>query len=933
VGSLRLPSLLASRQARRQTARSVAIITTLALPVAVATATDVVVRTTHLTRAEQLGRQLGGAQALVTWGWTGYPVAQLPDPGPDIPRFITVSPPKAGTPLEPVAAPSAIPQGLLPRGAVSTRDVTESTYLVSRQRGAPVTIHGVDINAGPVSELVRVRSGRPPSATGEIALSPSLAGQLGVRDGDTVRIPGRAVPLRVVGTVAWRYQPDEVVAFTTTSTESSIAGPFATTDWYVQTGTPIGWNDVLRFNSVGFAVTSRQVVLHPPPPSAVPASAESSLGGLSSSTLAQSNPFDFRTGAVSSALLAAMLLLEVVLLAGPAFAVGVRRRRDELALLAAAGCNRRHLLTFVTVDGIGLGLVAALIGASVGTASGVLITGAIRNWSGDVPGPVTIRTAEIAGLAALAVISGLLASLIPALSASRQDTGRVLRGRQLVAKPSWWPAVIGIALVASAIALGIGKLDERTTSGFPAPLVLAATFGEIGFALVTPGILALLAIASRQLPLFARLALRDASRNRSAAAPAAAAIIAVVAATAATLVFWSTVDAHQRRYYQPSVAVGDAHVYLPSGSDATAAITQLRRDLPRNPVLDIKGVGGCVIRSTTPCLQVTPTGPPTPPCQTAGDHGSFGLIIGSGGQIGTGPFYVPGCPVEPGEVIGPTLVDDGKNISTIVGGPAGTRAASALRRGEAVVFTPMLLDHGRVPLDINLLPTSPGASITQPTYRQVDLAGYLVRSGVPGAFAGVVLSPTTAAKLGIQAIDLQIYVKGTPTLSPSELRRADDDLTRLGLFGLTVERGYHDQIAPALLAVIVGDLVLTLGAAVMATALLTIDSRDDLMTFAAVGAPPRTRRRMAMARAGVICVAGSVFGAAAGLLPGIGLVWRLRHVVAPSDPFVTYLSAGYPLSIPWADLVIIGIAAPLAAIAVSSIITRAGLPIERRRIG
>lgn len=936
MGSLRLPSLLASRQARRHTARTLAVITTLALPVAVATATDVVVRTTHLTREQQLGRQLGGAQALVTWGDSGYRVLQLPDLGPHNTRFVAESPGDSGSPSEPVPAPRAIPPGLLPRGASTTREVIEATYLVSTQRGAPATIHGVDISTGPIAGLVRLESGRPPSAPREIALSPSLASELGVRDGETVRIPGKAVSLQVVGTVAWRYQPDEIVAFTTPSTESSIADAFATTDWYVESRTPIGWNDVLRFNAAGFAVSSREVVLHPPPQSAVPAAAKSDLEGLSAAAEAQSNPFDFRTGAISSALLAAMLLLEVVLLAGPAFAVGVRRRRDELALLAAAGGNRRHLLTFVTADGVALGLIAALIGGSVGTAAGAVTTAAIRNWTAEVPGPVNIRIGEIAGLAALAVISGLLASLIPALSASRQDTSQVLRGRNRVTRLSWTPPVIGIALVAVAVALGVGKLYERTTSGFPAPLVLAAALGEVGFALLTPGILALLAIACRRLPVFARLALRDASRNRSAAAPAAAAIIAVVAATAATLVFWSTVDVHQQRYYQPSVAIGDAHVYLPSTGNPDIAIDQLRRDLPRNPVLDIKGLsGGCLIRSAAPCMQVTPLGPPTPPCQIAGNHGSFGLVtIGGGGGIpGTGPFYVPGCPVEAAEEIGPTLVDDGQNISTIVGGAAGAEAASALRRGEAVVFTPTLLDHGRVPLDINFLPTSPGSSVPQPASRQVDLPGYVVRSGVPAAFAGVVLSSTTAAGLGIHATDLQIYVKDASALSPGQLSRANDDLTRLGLFGLTVERGYHDQIAPALLAVIVGDITLTLGAAVMATALLTVDSRDDLMTFAAVGAAPRTRRRMAMARAGVICAVGSIFGAAAGLLPGVGLVWRLRHVAAPSNPIVTYLSAGYPLSIPWADLAIIGLAAPLTAIAVSSIITRARLPIERRRIG
>ncbi|NEA27263.1 hypothetical protein G3I70_32925, partial [Actinomadura bangladeshensis] len=43
------------------------------------------------------------------------------------------------------------------------------------------------------------------------------------------------------------------------------------------------------------------------------------------------------------ALIVAMIVLEVVLLAGPAFVVDVRRRRRDLALVAASGGEGRHL--------------------------------------------------------------------------------------------------------------------------------------------------------------------------------------------------------------------------------------------------------------------------------------------------------------------------------------------------------------------------------------------------------------------------------------------------------------------------------------------------------------------------------------------------------------------------------------------------------------
>jgi hypothetical protein len=56
LGAARLAVVLASRQARQQRLRGIAILATLAVPVAAVTAADVVTRTTHLSRAEQLAR-------------------------------------------------------------------------------------------------------------------------------------------------------------------------------------------------------------------------------------------------------------------------------------------------------------------------------------------------------------------------------------------------------------------------------------------------------------------------------------------------------------------------------------------------------------------------------------------------------------------------------------------------------------------------------------------------------------------------------------------------------------------------------------------------------------------------------------------------------------------------------------------------------------
>ena len=67
-------------------------------------------------------------------------------------------------------------------------------------------------------------------------------------------------------------------------------------------------------------------------------------------------------------LIGGLAMLEIVLLAGPAFAVGARRRQRDLALVAAVGGNPAHVRRIVLADGAVLGVLAAAVGVVVGVA-------------------------------------------------------------------------------------------------------------------------------------------------------------------------------------------------------------------------------------------------------------------------------------------------------------------------------------------------------------------------------------------------------------------------------------------------------------------------------------------------------------------------------------------------------------------------------------
>ena len=112
-----------------------------------------------------------------------------------------------------------------------------------------------------------------------------------------------------------------------------------------------------------------------------------------------------------------------------------------------------------------------------------------------------------------------------------------------------------------------------------------------------------------------------------------------------------------------------------------------------------------------------------------------------------------------------------------------------------------------------------------------------------------------------------------------------------------VERGYQRPDEAVIILLVLGALggVLMLGGTLTATFLALSDARPDLATLSAVGAAPRTRRRVAAAYALVIGFVGAVLGAVVGLHP------RRRDLAAadrrcgsggaaPDGPF---------LAIPW----------------------------------
>lgn len=267
----------------------------------------------------------------------------------------------------------------------------------------------------------------------------------------------------------------------------------------------MSWSDVLAANARGVLVVSRQVVLDPPPDSEVPMARSmsgSSYGGSEE---------------LSAALITvvAMAVLELVLLAGPAFAVGARRSRRQLGLVGTCGGDRRHVRAVVLSGGLVLGGVGAAAGVAAGFALTAVFRPMIEGWAGNRFGSLAVRPSELLIIAVIGLVTGLLAALVPAIVASRQSVLESLSGRRGIRRSSRVLPVLGSIILLIGIAVAV----YGGTSGNSTLVAGGSVVAELGLLGCIPVIVGFLGRLGRRLPLSPRMALRDAARNRGRTAP------------------------------------------------------------------------------------------------------------------------------------------------------------------------------------------------------------------------------------------------------------------------------------------------------------------------------------------------------------------------------------------------------------------------------
>ncbi len=884
---------IARRDAWRHKGRSLLVVALVGLPILALGAADIAYRTWQLDPGERLTRGIGAADAGVQW--VGGHVQQAPSGFLNYDWTSTGSDPTATTP------PTSRLRAQLPAGSriIERRDDLAGTRVRTPSGVEYADLTGLDYIDPIAAGLVRPVRGNAPNAGGEAAVTTTLAKALHVDVGGTITLLDTGRTLHVTAVVAdpgyRRAETVYVPPADMPTAQSPLAGPNlpaapGALTWLVSSPTPISWQQVRRLNQLGYVVVSRQVYLHPPPSSQV---SWRHNGGVSGATLSLVT------------LVAGMALFEVVLLAGPAFAVSARRQRRQLALVASAGGRPADLRNVVLAGGLVLGLTAGAAGAALGivaAAAGVPTLGTLVD---QVPGHLDIRPAELTGLAAVAVFTALAAALFPARSAARTDVVAALAGRRGTVRTRKRTLAAGLVLGALGTVVAIGG---ATTSAHGATVILAGVaLIELGLITCTPGLIGLVGRTGRHLPLAPRIALRDAGRNRSAATPAVAAVMAsVIGAIAASLIVASSED-QSRREYRPTLPMNAAWV----GLDSTA---------PRAEA----GASRAALRSTLPVAQMATVRGPANSCPLAdGQCPSSEINFAHTQWMMRHPSHFQGS------YLPSTVIDDGTDLSTLFGVPEPA-AAAALRAGKVVVVDEAAVSAaGTVTLDgIHTVPGSAGAAAKVTSHR-VTVGAVAVSAGYPAT--QLIVPPSVAARLGVVPTALGVFARDRRRPTGAEQRRARGKLAAIDPSSyLYVETGYHDDRAWMKYALVGVAAVIAVGAAVIATALADVDGRTDLVTLGAVGADPRTRRVLSLSRAAVIAGIGAALGTAAGFVPAIAWVRASRvPAVGTAEYPGAVLGAQLHLVVPWSALAAALIGIPLLAAVVAGAFSRSRLPSER----
>ncbi|WP_182378468.1 ABC transporter permease [Nocardioides sp. WS12] len=873
-GGWRVALRLARREALRRKGQTALMLVLICLPVLAVSAAAIVWRTADVSGVEGIDRRIGSAEALIETSWSDN-IVQSPDPEAggygNAENEIDEDAVLDGTDL------AAVRKAVGPDRPITVFGHDSIGFQTDKGIG-DFEAFTTDL-ANPVTDgLFEPVSGEYPPGPGEVVVNQALADR-GPGVGDTLTAVRKSLDgteqkfeLKVVGIAESAGSRGYPLA-------AALPGAFGTGDstmgrWLVGGG-PVTWDDVKELNRIGLLITSRAVLTDPPEFTdydGIPAG-----DGVDDITM------------TVLALVAAMVLLEVVLLAGPAFAVRAKAQAHTLALVAAAGGTPRQARRTVLASGVVIGSIGGVLGVVLGVLVGAAAVPIAQRFDTSRFGPFEIPWLLLVVVAAFGLVSALLAAVVPAFSASRHDVVAVLAGRRGEGSPSARSPILGLVLLGGGIVSAVlGSGGGRDT----APLLIAgsAIVSVFGMILLVPMVVVLMARLSARWPLALRFAARDAARHRTRTVPAVAAVGATVAGVVALGIAVSSQEASNEAGYMPQLPVGQASIAFPHDMDRASVDETLARYLPGQSAEQVQGL------------------------QSSTDTGELEIEFSAAGEAMMLEYW--------SSIGSPYLV--GTEVPDYIEMDADDRErADAVLADGGLVLLRGSDDDGRDASEVRVdvrryVPTE---ELPQ------DLASATAKAGVVHVAqrtppAPALMSPEVVKELGLEVDTVGVILPGP--ISESVEKDIQEVLGALPIQPyLYVERGYQADSAVRIIQFVLGALggILMLGGTLTATFLALSDARPDLATMAAVGARPRERRRVAAGYALFVGGIGALLGAPVGFIPGLAISQPLTR------DFDTGLSS---MNVPWLLIGLVVVGLPLLTAAAVGACARGRLPLTAR---
>jgi putative ABC transport system permease protein len=700
--------------------------------------------------------------------------------------------------------------------AYGPASVIDDVSITTGQAGG-ADLRAQDPNAPFTHPLLALDSGRYPTTSGEVAVTPGLAQLYTLRIGSIWHVPASA------GAAAGR-------SFTVTGIvedPSNLLDEFA----LVAPGQLTAPQEVRIF--IGLSMDS---------------AAASAAGDVipKSATVTEPEPQNSVVSSATIVLIVSSLgLVFIGLVASAAFTVMAQRRQRALGMLASLGATERDVRFVLLVDGLVAGVLGAIIGGALGFGFWFWYYPHLETATAHRTDPLSLPwTAVVIGLL-LAVATSVIAAAWPGRAISKVPVVAAISGRidpPHVIRRSLRPGLLFLAGGLFVLYFS-GGWNGGGDDGY---LVIAALVAcVIACALLAPFVVDRLARVAWRAPLATRLAVRDLARYRSRSGAAMAAVSFAVFIATITIVIASVRYDDALNYIGPNVTSGQLIFYAPGNDPSQYAPGQFIPAAKLAAARHEADTLAAQLHAPAPLeldLAVS-VNVPSPGQPTQNQFGS--LLSLHGPQLG-GLMYVATPALLKAFGISASEVNPAADVLTVRAGLLST-GGLALVSGSYLAQPPTGCPAGMCVLN--------------PVIQEI---GKLP----PGTSApNTVITEQAVKALHETVVPVGWLIRAPLALTPVQINAARQAAVALGT---TVEtKSGQLSLGQISNGATVGGMLLALGVLAMTVGLIRSETAGDLRTLTATGAGARTRRALTGVTAGVLALLGAALGTVAACLASL----------------------------------------------------------------